>query len=263
MQGNVLYLGFAAIVQLSVAFDFGLLYIFKNNRFVLKSLFGELYQWSFFQNRIKNAKKTINGVSVSKLSDELNCRRGALQGEVDVLSSAYPFERICDNLAMTGIVSGLYSVLWLLLVPWSFSHGTDMENLYMTFAVSTFFADIWAARYAHKHSEDKHTRTEKLVKAFWIFFTCTTVGCVMLGCNIAIPTTIDFDIFFLFSVIILPFCPIIIYLFVLLCSFLYRLTKVFVLLYETVNFQIDIDKHLNRPINSRVVRYWSSLVGHC
>jgi len=260
MQENVLYISFAALVQISVAFDFGLLYIFKNNRFILKSILGELNKWSFFQKCIRIAKDTIRGASVNDLSESLNLRRGRLQKSVDIFSSTYQYERVCDNLAMTGVVSGLFSVLWLIFIPWSISHGTHMEDVYMTSSVCTFISIVWVTSLAYRYRKKDHTRAKILLIAFGSFVLCLVVGLVMLRCNIAVNTSMDFDMFFLISVIVLPFGPVFASLIQLLVSFLIRVFNASVLLFKAVNLQFDINKHLKIPTSSRISYCWNSLV---
>lgn len=203
MQGDSFYIGFSALVQLATVFSFGLLYLYKNHRSIFRSV-----QITFFDAFRKNSlilwllrypasvtkpiKPSTHGPFFCTYKARIRfCENG--------MKAALDFERTCDYLAVTGIVSGIYSVGWLLLVPVSFKYGENAQDIYMTLTMSAFVAECLMLMYAiYQHM----TRAKSFLFSIFILLVCCTTALVMYRNGIRFPSLMDFDTFFLFSMLI-------------------------------------------------------------
>ena len=151
MSENVFYTNFSAYVQIAVAFGFGLLYLYKNNRSIFKSVQSVIFD-AFRKNAIfkwlLHYPAFVGGkISVRKSPIFLCVGKAYLKEQQTKFSAALDMERTCDYLAVLGIVSGFYSIGWLLLVPWSQQHLERWDELYLTLTLATIVADVIMVAY--------------------------------------------------------------------------------------------------------------------
>lgn len=111
MQDSSFYITFTAFVQISIAFDFGFLYLFKNNRSIFKSIFDHVRKGMPFSWVMGFATEQVKLVKPKAVPEELNQLRGRVAKQKDELMSPTNHEYMCDYMAVTGVVSGLYGML--------------------------------------------------------------------------------------------------------------------------------------------------------
>ena len=232
MHGSSFFIGFATIVGFAVVFDFGLLYLFKNNRSMFKSLFDHIRKGRPFSWIGGFAEIQVARVKSANENESLMQYRGLVQKRINDFKSPEDYEYMCDYLAMTGIISGLYCVLWLLIVPWSVEYGNAVENLYLTLSTSTLVAiiivliDVFCTK--DNKNKKKPTRTAFFLYSTVIYIICCFVGWLMLHLGFVFTIGWPFHKLFLLS-LLLSFSPICVYFVHLIVAFLHRLRKSIVL----------------------------------
>lgn len=78
MHGSTFFIAFAAFVQLSVAFDFGFLYLFKNNRSIFKSIFDHVRKGRPFSWVMGFAGEQVKLLKPQSVTEEVNQLRGKI-----------------------------------------------------------------------------------------------------------------------------------------------------------------------------------------
>lgn len=228
MHDSTFFIAFAAFVQISVAFDFGFLYLFKNNRSIFKSIFDHIRKGRPFSWVIGFASEQVSLLKPQLVSEEVNRLRGKVSKRKDELMSPANHEYMCDYLAVTGVASGLYSLLWLLLVPWSYGHLSNPNDLYLTLLVSTVIAEfilVFHVFYRKKRNKGtQKTRAAMVLHSTMLFVCCCLVGCLMLANEWVVESCIPFHTLFLvsMSVTISPVCFYLIHLLVTVFCRLYK-----------------------------------------
>lgn len=136
MVDDSFYVGFAAFIQLTVGFNFGLLYLYKNNRSIFKSIQTTVFD-GFRQNALTKLflsyPKHITEQIKPKTHGAFFCKcKASAKNSMNAISAACNYERTCDYIAATGIVSAFFGLEWLLLVPWAYKYLPDAQYVYGT-----------------------------------------------------------------------------------------------------------------------------------
>lgn len=139
MIDDSFYVGFAAFIQLTVGFNFGLLYLYKNNRSIFKSIQTTVFD-GFRQNALTKLllsyPKHVTEHIKPKTHGAFFCKRKAsVKNSINAISAACNYERTCDYIAATGIVSAFFALEWLLLVPWAYKYLPNAQNVYGTYTI--------------------------------------------------------------------------------------------------------------------------------
>lgn len=215
MHDSSFFIAFAAFVQLSVAFDFGFLYLFKNNRSIFKNIFDHVRKGRPFSWVMGFASDQVKLLKPKSVSEEVNQLRGRVSKRKDELMSPANHEYMCDYMAATGVVSGFYSLLWLLLVPWSYSHLSNPNDLYLTLSACTVIAElilVFHIFYRKRRGKDtQKTRAAMVLHSTWVFVGCCLAGLLMLVKGWTVGTSIPFHTLFLFSLAV-TISPVLFYL---------------------------------------------------
>lgn len=230
MHGSTFFIAFAAFVQLSVAFDFGFLYLFKNNRSIFKSIFDHVRKGRPFSWVMGFAGEQVKLLKPQSVTEEVNQLRGKVSKRKDELMSPANHEYMCDYMAATGVVSGLYSLLWLLLVPWSYSHLSAPNDLYLTLSVCTVIAElilVFHIFYRKKRGKGtQKTRAAMVLHSTLVFVCCCLAGFLMLAQGWTIGCSIPFHTLFMLSLAV-TISPVLFY-------FIHLMVTVFCRLYKSV-----------------------------
>lgn len=228
MHGSSFFIAFAAFVQLSVAFDFGFLYLFKNNRSIFKSIFDHVRKGIPFSWVMGFASDQVKLLKPKSVPEEVNQLRARVSKRKDELMSPANHEYMCDYMAATGVVSGLYSLLWLLLVPWSYSHLSNPNDLYLTLSVCTMIAElilVFHIFYRKRRSNGtQKTRAAMVLHSTLLLVVCCGAGLLMLVKGWVIGTSIPFHTLFLLSLVV-TISSVLFYLFHLLVTVFCRICK--------------------------------------
>ena len=242
MQENSFYIAFAAFVQICVAFDFGFLYLFKNNRSIFKSVFDHIRKGAPFSWVMGFATEQVKLVKPRSVSEEVNQLCGRVAKKKDKLMSPANHEYMCDYMAVTGVVSGLYGMLWLLFVPWSYCHLDNAEDLYLTATASTMVSEIlMVVSFFYRKAKGKCmqlTRADMVLRSIFGLMFCCLVGFLLMKMNWVIETRVSFHGLFLLSMAV-TLGPVCFYFLHILVTFLCRLCKSTILFTETMQLRRD------------------------
>ena len=240
MQGDSFYINFSTCVQVAVAFGFGLLYLYKNNRSIFKgiqtAMFDAFRKNALFKWLLSYPAYVSEKVKARRDGTFLNRWKGLLFTFKTVFNASLDMERTCDYLAVLGIVSGFYSIGWLLFVPWAYRYGVECQGTYMTLTMSTVVADVIMVIYAlSKHI----TRAKAFIFSTIVMTFCCGVGMGLYHHNVCLSSPLSFDDFFVLSMAV-PFSPISFFLIHLLLFVLFRLIVVVSLLLLTFPLHITM-----------------------
>lgn len=227
MSENGFYTNFSAYVQIAVAFGFGLLYLYKNNRSIFKSVQSVIFD-AFRKNAVikwlLHYPAFVGGkISVQK-SPVFLCKGKAHMKELQTrFRAALDMERTCDYLAVLGIVSGIYSVGWLLFVPWSQQHLEHSDELYLTLTLATIVTDVIMIAYTVCI---RISRAKAFIYSVIVMSLCTVVALVLYQNGITIVYGESFDRLFLMSMAV-PFASICCFI---IHTFFFIIYRLFILL---------------------------------
>lgn len=226
MQGDSFYLGFSAYVQVAVAFGFGLLYLYKNNRSIFKgiqtALFDAFRKNALFKWLLGYPAYVSGKVRARRDGTFLNWWKGLLSSFKTVFNASLDMERTCDYLAVLGIVSGFYSIGWLLFVPWAYRYGAELQDTYMTLTTSTVVADVIMVIYALiMHVK----RAKAFIFSAIVMTLCCGVGMCLYQHSFYLLCPMSFDDFFVLSMAV-PFSSVSFFLIHLQLFVLFRLVVV-------------------------------------
>ncbi len=208
MSENGFYTNFSAYVQIAVAFGFGLLYLYKNKRSIFKSvqsvIFDAFRKNAIFKWLLRYPAFVEGKISVRK-SPEFLCEGKAYLKELQTrFRAALDMERTCDYLAVLGIVSGIYSVGWLLFVPWSQQHLEHSDELYLTLTLATIVTDVIMIAY----TVCTHiSRVKAFIYSVIVMTLCTATALGLYQNGLTIDYSESFDRLFLMSMAV-PFASI-------------------------------------------------------
>lgn len=222
MLDNSFYMEFSAFVQIAVAFNFGLLFLYQNNRSIFKSIqtaFCDAFRKNkFLLSLLRYPMYVADKVKVRN-SGKLLCQwKGRLMQGKDIYSTAPNKVRMCDHLAALGIVSGFFSMAWLLYVPWVQKYISCAEDIYITLTVATIITDICMVFYTIKHK----TRAKTFIYSVIVMTIWYIIALILYNRGLTANCLLEFDTFFLFSMAV-PFAPICFFILDLLCFAIYRL----------------------------------------
>lgn len=226
MYDNNFYVGFTAFVQVAVVFDFGLLFLYQNNRSIFKSLFDRIRKGGPFSWIVGYAKENVKNINTKDVSAKTNEQRARVQQGINVFLSPAKYEYMCDYLAVTGIISGFYSILWLLFVPWSVGHANHSEDIYLTFSLATVIAEIIAIVKVFCPDKERPTRASLFLFSLITFVLCSLCGWILMRNGFVIVSTCPFNKTFFFSLLI-AYGPICIYTVHLVITVIHRLIRLF------------------------------------
>lgn len=228
MHDSSFFIAFAAFVQLSVAFDFGFLYLFKNNRSIFKSIFDHVRKGRPFSWVMGFASEQVKLLKPKSVPKEVNQLRGRVSKRKDELMSPANHEYMCDYMVATGVVAGSYSLLWLLLVPCSYRHLSNPSDLYLTLSACTVIAElilVFHIFYRKRRGKGtQKTRAAMVLHSTVVFAGCCLVGLLMLVKGWTIGSSIPFDTLFLLSLAV-TISPVLFYSFHLMVTVFCRLYK--------------------------------------
>lgn len=228
MHDSSFFVAFAAFVQLSVAFDFGFLYLFKNNRSIYKSIFDHVRKGRPFSWVMGFASDQVKSLNPRSVPETVNQLRGRVSKRKDELMSPADHEYMCDYMAVTGVVSGLYGLLWLLLVPWSFGHLSSANDLYLTLSACTVIAELILVFHLFPRKKRgksaQKTRAAMALHSVWVFVGCCLTGLLMLVNGWVIGYSTPFHSLFLLSLAV-TISPVLFYLIHLMVTVLCRVRK--------------------------------------
>ncbi len=202
------YTNFSAYVQLAVAFGFGLLYLYKNNRSIFNSaqsvVFDAFRKNALFKWLLRYPTFIGNKVDVNNSPAILCKSKGYLQKLRNKFEAALDTERTCDYLSVLGILSGIYSVGWLIFIPWSQKYLDNAEELYLTLTLATIVADVvMVCRSMYNHL----TRPKAFIFSVIVLTLCVFVSLTLYSWGWVLIYETDFDTLFLMTMAV-PFAPI-------------------------------------------------------
>lgn len=207
---NSYYLGFSAFVQIAVAFCFGMLYLDR------KSIFSNLQKYifdGFRKNKIclqplKYVGNVTRRVKNNSFHRFFLIWRARINQYKDLFNAALNSERTCSYLASTGIVSALFSLTWLLIMPTYTICDGVFEDHYLTHCLSVAVAFVIMLLYGI------FNRSMNRIKAFLlsliILGICCVVGECMFAGGICFSYSINFKPFFPYT-LVLAYAPVVYY----------------------------------------------------
>ena len=205
------YLGFSALIQLAVAFGFGLLYLTRRKRSifndVLATVSGLMRNNRLWVLVLSYPKYVYRNMPIRKLSSAQKKWRAFLVACVEVCESSFNAEISCRYLSAVGSLSAIYSMWWLLFVPLATKYVPEAENIYMTIALCTFIVQLIMLLYA---IFAKLTEVKAFVISMIYLMIFSLTGLWLLGNGFYIASPLSFDEFFLRSLAV-PYMPVIMY----------------------------------------------------
>lgn len=238
MINDSFYVGFAAFIQLTVGFNFGLMYLYQNNRSPFKStqsiVFDGFRQNALTKFLLRYPKYVANQIS-PRIHGEFFGRCKAWQiNNVNTISAACNYEKMCDYIAATGVASAFYGLEWLLLVPWSFKYMEDAQEVYGTCA----FVAIATTIFMFVHAVSHHiTRGKMFLFAIIAFVLSHFIAFVLWPEWLRIPFCFEFDNIFLMTMI-LAASPIAFFMMYIMVLILWRVLRLTGLVLATVPLQL-------------------------
>lgn len=236
---NSYYLGFSAFVQIAVAFCFGMLYLDG------KSIFSNLQKYifdGFRKNKICLQLLKYVGSVTRRVKSNSSHRffliwRARISQYKDLFNAALNSERTCSYLASTGIVSALFSLTWLLIMPtYSICDGA-FERHYLTHCLSVAVASVIMLLYGI------FNKSMNRVKAFLISLIilgiCCGVGESMLANEICFPYSFNFRRFFPYT-LALAYAPVIYYAGHIIIYIIFRSVLLVAILLMTVALHLTL-----------------------
>lgn len=224
MLSEALYTNFSTLVGLSVAFGFGLFYLYRNKRSVFIDVLRQIskaLRKNFVSCQLEHyfayVAKKCNKKNTPK---KLRRMSGVLKGIMaPVCISPLNAEITCSYLAVIGALSGIYSVVWLFIMPASALCDSITKSVYMTITVSTFAAEGIMTLYILFRQME---RVKAFIISIIILILANGVGLFLLSHGYYLLSPLPFNRFFLRSMIV-PYMPIIIFAGHLLLSICTRL----------------------------------------
>lgn len=234
MINDSFYIGFAAFIQLTVGFNFGLMYLYQNNRSPFKSTQSLIFD-GFRQNALTKfllsyPKYVAGKIKPQKHGEFFAVRKAWLINNVNAISAACNYEKMCDYIAATGVASAFYGLEWLLLVPWSFKYMDDAQEVYGTCA----FVAIATTMFMFVHAVSHHiTRGKMFLFAAIAFVLFHFTAFVLWPEWLRIPFCFEFDNIF-FMTMILAASPIAFFMMYIMVLILWRLIRLVYLVLATM-----------------------------
>ena len=208
MSENGFYTNFSAYVQIAVAFGFGLLYLYRNNRSIFKSvqtvIFDAFRKNAIFKWLLRYPAFVEGKINVRKSPIFLCVGKAYLKELQTRFRAALDMERTCDYLAVLGVVSGIYSVGWLLFVPWSYLYLDHSDEIYLTLTLATVVADVIMVAYTVC---TRISRAKAYIYSVIVLTLCTVTALVLYQNGVMIGFGEGFDRLFLMSMTV-PFASI-------------------------------------------------------
>lgn len=219
---NSYYIGFSALIQMAVAFGFGLLYLTRNKRSifndVLKTVSGLIRRNVFFTFFLKYPRYVYRSKFPKRSFPWQKRCRGLLVAFVEVCDSSLSAEVSCRYLSVIGPISAIYSLWWLLFVPMT-EHLVSSEDIYLTVSMCTFIVQVIMLLYVIFGNQGG---VKLFVISFIYLIGICSLGLLLLSKGYYIPAWLSFDSLFLRSLTI-AFMPVIFYCGHLLLGILIRL----------------------------------------
>lgn len=210
-MSNSYYLGFSAFVQIAVAFCFGMLFLDR------KSFFSKLQQCVFdaFRNNkvclliLRYAGEVTKKVKSNRHNRCFLIWRARINQFKDLFNAALNSERTCNYLASTGIVSALFSLTWLLILPTCTICDEAFESHYLTHCLYILVASIIMLLYGIYNTS--MNRVKAFLISLIILGICCSVGECMYVNEICFSCSINLQRFFPYT-LALCYTPIIYYM---------------------------------------------------
>lgn len=234
MSSESFYTDFSAYVQIAVAFGFGLLYLYKNNRSIFKSVqsvvFDAFRKNAIFKWLFRYPEFVEERIDVTKSPTILCEAKGCLKKIRTKFGAALDTERTCDYLSVLGILSGFYSIFWLVFVPWSQKHLYFADELYLTLTLATVAADIIMVIYVVCK---RITRAKAFIFSVIVLALCVLISLKLYSMGWVLAYHTDFDILFLMTMAV-PFAPISFFVLQMICFMVFRLLLLLIALVMTL-----------------------------
>lgn len=240
MINDSFYVGFAAFIQLTVGFNFGLMYLYQNNRSPFKSTQSLIFD-GFRQNALTKWLLSYPKYVATQIKPKIHGESFAeckawLMNNVNAISAACNYERICDYISATGIASAFYGLEWLLLVPWSFKYMEDAQRVYGTCALVAAATTVFMFIHAVSHHI---TRGKMFLFASIAFILFHFVAFVVWPTWLRIPFCFEFDNIF-FATMFLAASPIAFFITYIIALILWRILRLAGLILATLPLHLAL-----------------------
>lgn len=216
------YLGYSALIQMAVAFGFGLLYLTRNKRSIfndiLKTVSGLIRRNLIFTFFLKYPRYIYRNKFPKRPYVWQKRCRGLLVAFVEVCDSSLSAEVSCRYLSVIGPISAIYSLWWLLFVPMT-KLFLSAEDIYLTVSMCTFIVQVIMLLYVILGNQGGVKLF--IISLLYLIGICS-LGLSLLSKGCYIPAWLSFDSLFLRSLTI-AFMPVIVYFGHLLLGILIRL----------------------------------------
>ena len=151
------------------------------------------------------------------------------------MKAALDVERTCDYLAVLGIISGIYSLCWLLLFPYITLHAPNFPDLYITLTTCTAVACfLMLLRVIFM---EKMSRTKAFILSVLFLILCCGVGCFLYKHNLRVTCPMSFKCFFMVSMMVV-FSPVCVYVFHVVMSIVFRAVILVVLSLSAIVYKV-------------------------
>lgn len=236
---NSYYVGFSAFIQIAVAFCFGMLYI---NR---ESLLNQLQAYIFdgfrknaaWQQILNYVEKTTRSVKGNNSHEFFLKWRGLINEYKDLFKAALNPERSCNYLASTGVVSALFSMIWLFVIPAVKNCDTSFEDYYITHCLSTAIASVIMLLYGIFNTS--MNRIKAFLLSLIILFLCCGIGKCLLANEICFHYSFNFQQAFPYT-LLLAYMPILYYAGHIIVYMILRLWLLGIIILMTVSLQMAL-----------------------
>lgn len=225
------YLGFSAFIQLAAGFCLAVIYINRNDD--SNSLFAKVYKLvitaiteNYFLKFLLHETKDIN-IHRKPLLYKIKALTIDFRNRFE---AAVNISYICLVMTVSGIVSALFSIAWLYIIPFAAKCDDYIGNLYLTLCFSTLLASLVIVAYAILYNNMDRVKALILSVIFTLLFNFAGYWCLQK--NIVITTDTDFNVLFNLSLII-SYLPFVYYVFFILLNIS---LKIIILLYHNVFF---------------------------
>lgn len=219
---NQFYMGFLTIVQVAVAFCLGMIYIDKSAILIrfLNDIFNSLRNWNVANAILNSIGRVTQRIRDARVSKEVRKYRERLNARKDKYRAALDSERASSYLSSIGTISGLFSILWLIYIPYCPEMSVDEFGLFLTIAFGTILTEVCILFWYHNKKKPFGSVAGVVVGVlFWILILFAIL--YLRSRNVLIQSYLDDKNSYVLSIAVC-FAPVWLSLIVMLYYIFYR-----------------------------------------
>lgn len=235
------YMGFLAFVQIAVALDFGFLILDKKS--ILVQFQQGIFNWikDMFKDDIEYAQRTYTRVRDTTMPQEFVDKKDELQGLLSIFDANMEYKSLSLFMPGLGFVTGLYSLLFLLIVPlWTKGEPTISIDVFEMITQATAFSACMMPLMLYYKSTFSNPYTGIIFAIAWmVVYLAIALLLYAFDCTWGV---LRIERFFYLALTI-PYIPIIVYVVRLVRRALKRYKNIDVIVSKSTALARDLDAY--------------------